>query len=294
MAIKKYAIIDHVGSIDERDLTIYRKVYKMSSKDGYDKTNCFTMKRFCQMNWNPYTSKVLDDVTLKRMKFAIRHQKNPEKVYFICPTLDWNAECEIQKWHERGVKVHVFEVYNNTDYDYEDFFDTHQFDWDGKASINRRLAQIWAPAFGYSFSAPITRIQHENNIENFTKRPDHDRLVEAGETHYSKPYTSSETFLEMNRTIATDAEIKEFRQYLDSYLTLTGCKIDTKVGASFGSASGNISMLQEFLNPDYIICESCNRPHKVHTGDCECPHCKHIIFGDFVLSPYYEDNNIDE
>ena len=290
--ITKYALIDHVGSLEEEDLSVYNKVYKKANKDGYDKSNLFTMKKFCQMNWNPYTRQTLTADKLKAMKFAMRHQKNPEKVYFICPTLDYNTEREVQKWHDRGVKVHIFEVNAHTEYDYEDFFDTHQFDWDGKASINRRIAEIWAPAFGYSFSAPVIRYQRENNIENFTKRPDHDALVESGETHFSKPYTSHETFLEMNRCVATDAEIKEFRQYLDAYLRLVHGTIDTRIGSSFGAFVGdNVSELQEFLNPDYTICSECGRPMKVHTGDCECPHCRHIHNEDVILTAYYEDSS---
>ena len=289
--ITKYAIIDHVGALEGVDnKKIYNRVYKRANAEGYDKSNLFTMKKFCQMNWNPYSKVLLDNEKLKSMKFAMRHQKNPEKVYFICPELDSNTEREVQKWHDRGIKVRVYEVNVRSEYDYEDFFDTHKIDIDGLASINRRLAEIWAPAFGYSFSAPITRIQRENNIENFTKRPDHDRLVEAGETHYTKPYTSAETFLGMNRCIATDKEIKEFRKYLDAYMQLTGCEIDTKVGSHFGSVSGNISALKEFLNPDYIICDGCFRPMKMHTGDCACPHCQTNFTEEFILDTYYDDS----
>ena len=301
--ITKYAIIDHVGSLESDVINrmAYNKVYRRANKDGYDKTNLFTMKKFCQMNWNPHTKTILDDNKLKAMKFAMRHQKNPEKVYFICPTLDYNTEREVQKWHDRGVKVRVFEINAHTEYDYEDFYDTHQFDIDGKASINRRLAEIWAPAFGYSFSAPITRIQRENNIENFTKRPDHDAMVESGEAHYSKPFTSNETFLEMNRCVATDAEIKKFRQYLDAYLKIVGGSIDTRIGSSFGAFIGDASALQEFLNPDYIICPECKRPtnirnHKDQYGkehiNPVCQHCDNELdaFG-FDTETYYEDSS---
>ena len=305
--IKDYAIIDHVGSLDSNDnKKIYNRVYKKANTEHFDKKNLFTMKKFCQLNWNPYTNKVLDDEKLKSMKFAMRHQKNPKKVYFICPELDNNAEREVQKWHDRGIEVRIFEANTNSEYKYEDFYDTHQIDFDGLSSINRRLAEIWAPAFGYSFSAPITRIQRDNNIENFSKRPDHDTLTNAGETHISKPFTSAETFLEMNRCIATDAEIKEFRQYLDAYLELAGCRINNKVGATFGSVSGNVSALQEFLNPDYIICPHCKRPMNPHnhkdanqreTEFIICTHCEtHFpedTFKIFECKPYYEDNGDD-
>ena len=292
--ITKYAIIDHVGSLTQDELSVYNKVYTKANSEGYNKTNLFTMKKFCQMNWNPYSRKPMDADSLRKMKFAVRHQKNPEKVYFVCPEMNYTTEREVQKWHDRGIQVHIYEVHNNTEYDYQDFYDTHQFDFDGKASINRRLAEIWAPAFGISFSAPITRIQYENNIENFSKRSDHDDLIAAGETHYSKPFTSHETFLEMTRCVATNDEIADFRVYLDAYITLIGGSIVTKLGPDFGTYNGNPSALQEFLNPDYIICEACGRPMRVHTGDCECPHCQTKFTEDIVLSAYYEDSYEEE
>lgn len=284
MVITNYAIIDHVGSIDESDLNVYKKIYIKAKHEGFEKNkSLFTMKKVCLAD-SPYASKVTD-----KMKYRVRYQKNPQKVYFICPEVTFKVECEIKKWHDRGIPVRVFEVLGNAEYEYKDFYDTHQFDTDGKASINRRIAEIWAPALGYSFSAPITRIQRDNNIENFTKRSDHDALVEAGETHYTKPYTSSETFLEMNRCIAPDAEIKEFRQYLDNLLLLTNCRIDTKVGASFGSVSGNTSTLQEFLDIDYTICEHCNRPMKVKFGLGHCTHCSSEVDDRDWIVPYVED-----
>lgn len=290
MAITNYAIIDHVGSIDEADLSVYKKIYIKAKREGFEKNkSLFTMKKVCLAD-SPYARQVTD-----KMKYRVRYQKNPQKVYFICPTLDFRCECEVKKWHDRGIPVRVFEVLGNAEYDYKDFFDTHQIDVDGKASINRRIAEIWAPAVGYSFSAPIYRIQRDNNIENFTKRSDHDDLVKAGETHYSKPYTSAETFLTMNRCVATDEEIKEFRQYLDNLLLLTDCRIDTKVGASFGSVSGNTSALQEFLDIDYIICETCKRPMKKKFGVGHCTHCSSEIDERDWLVPYVEDaSDFDE
>lgn len=286
MAIQNYAIIDHVGSLDEKDLNIYSKVYKDAKKAGFEKDkSLFTMKKICILE-SPYAKEVT-----QKMKYRVRYQKNPQIVYFICPTLDFKTECEVKRWHDRGIEVRIYETLGNAEYTYKDFFDTHQIDIDGKASINRRLAEIWAPAFGYGFSAPISRIQSDNHIENFSKRPDHDEIVASGETHFTKPFTSDETFLEMNRCIAPDSEIKEFRKYIDAYLALTGCRIDTKVGATFGSVEGNTSALAEFLNPDYIICETCRRPMKVHTGDCECPHCLNRFSEDIVLTAYYDDSS---
>jgi len=280
MAITKYAIIDHVGTLTgAENKRIYKKVYAQAKAD---KLTAHTLKKVCLAEASPFTREVSS-----KMKYRARYTKNPSKVYIVCDSLDSTVESVINIWESRNIAVEIFEA--------NSFVDTHKIDIDGKASINRRLAEIWAPAFGYSFSAPITRVQRENNIENFSKRPDHDSLVASGETHFTKPFTSSEMFLEMNRCIATDREIKEFRQYLDAYLSIVGGRIDTRLGGSFGAFIGNASALQEFLNPDYIICESCGRPMRIHTGDCECQHCLNRFSEDIVLTTYYEDSSdIDE
>lgn len=278
MSIQKYAIVDHIGSLTSREnKRVYKQVYAQAKAD---ELTAYTLKKVCLAD-SPYAKEVTS-----KMKYRARYLKNPQKVYLICDTLDSTAESILQIWESRNIAVEVFEV--------NGFMETHQIDIDGKASVNRRLAEIWSPAFGYSFSAPITRIQQELNAENFCKRPDHDALVASNETHFTKPFTSSEMFLEMNRCVATDKEIKEFRQYLDAYLTLVGGRIETKVGGSFGAFTGDAKALQEFLNPDYIICEDCGRPMRIHTGDCECPHCKRRFSEDIVLTAYYEDSSEDE
>lgn len=283
--MKNYAIIDHVGSIETDVRVAYSKVFTKANGEGYNKDNLFTMKKVCMME-SPFAKEITD-----KMKYRIRYQKNPNKVYFICPEVNFYVEREIVKWTDRDIPVRVFEIDRNREYDYETFFDTHQYSFhDNRMSVNRRLAEMWAPAFGYQFSAPISRIDREMNAENFCKRPDHDELVASGETHFTKPFTNEETFLEMNCCIATDSEIKEFRKYLDEYLAFTNCTIDTKVGASFGSVSGDTSALAEYLDPDYIICETCKRPHRLHQGDVECPHCKAVMTEDIVLETYFEDS----
>ena len=275
MSIKNYAIIDHIGSLTSgENKRIYKKVYAQAKAD---ELTAYTVKKIC-IQESPYCKEITS-----AMKYRIRYTKNPVKVYLVCDSLDVNAEYILNIWESRGIAVEVFEA--------NGFLDTHTIDIDGKASINRRLAEIWAPAFDYQFSAPITRVQRETNIENFSKRPDYELMVESGETHFTKPFTNAETFLEMNRCIAPDSEIKEFRKYFDAYLTCTGCEIDTKVGASFGSIKGNTSELTKFFACDYIICEECGRPHKSRTGETECPHCSKA-----TVKTYFTDDTcfVDE
>ena len=276
MSIKNYAIIDHVGQLTSgENKRIYKKVYFKAKQDNL---TAYTLKKVCLAD-SPYCREVTS-----KQKYRARFTKNPTKVYIVCDNLDATVQSVVDIWESRNITCEIFEV--------NGFVETHTIDIDGKASINRRLAEIWAPAFDFQFSAPITRVQREIVPENFCERPDHKAIVESGETHFTKPFTNAETFLEMNRCIAPDSEIREFRRYLDSYLQFTDCTIDTKVGATFGSVSGNgVSALAEYLASDYIICDECGRPHKLHNGECECPHC-----GAKIKLDYFTDDTcfIDE
>lgn len=266
MAIQNYAIIDHVGALTSNEnKRIYQKVYTQANADGFNK-KAFTLKKVCMAD-SPYAREVTS-----AMKYRVRYQKNPSKVYLICDTLDAKAESVLNIWESRNIPVEVFEV--------NGFIETHQLDFGDEPSRKRKLAETWAPAIGWQFSAPVTRIQREINAENFCKRPDHDRLVASNETHFTKPFTSAEQFLEMNRCIATDKEIDEFYTHL-RYLWNT--KIDGH------------RLIEDMLEPDYIICKSCNRPMRIHIGECECPHCQSRFSEDVVLTTYYEDSSdIDE
>ena len=295
--ITKYAIIDHVGSLtSQENKKIYKAVYAQAKAEDI---SAYTLRKVCKAD-SPFAREITS-----KMKFRARYTKNPQKVYLICDSLDTSAEFVKNIWEERNITVEVFEV--------NGFIESHQIDLDGKASINRRLAEIWGPAFGYSFSAPVTRIQNENNIENFSERSERKQLrmnpelatVDINETHFTKPFTSAEMFLEMTRCIAPDSEIKEFRQYLDAYLSIVGGRIDTRLGSSFGAFIGNASALQEFLNPDYTICPHCKRPtnlrnHKDQYGkehnNPVCIHCDtEIDILNIPTDTYYEDSSdIDE
>lgn len=266
MAITNYAIIDHVGALTSgENKRIYKKVYTQANADGF-KQKAFTLKKVCMAD-SPYAREVTD-----AMKYRVRYQKNPSKVYLICDSLDAKAESILKIWESRNIAVEVFEV--------NGFIETHQLDLGDEPSRKRKLAETWAPALGWQFSAPVTRIQHELVPENFSKRPDHDDMVARGETHFTKPFTSAEQFLEMNRCVATDREIDEFYTHL-RYLW------DTKIDGH--------RLIEDMLEPDYIICKSCNRPMRIHIGECECPHCQSRFSEDIVFTAYYEDSSdIDE
>ena len=254
MAIQKYALIDHVGSItSSENKKIYKKVYRQAKADDL---TAYTIRKACLMD-SPYAREVTS-----AMKYRIRYQKNPTKVYLICDTLDSTVESVLNIWESRNISVELFEV--------NGFIETHKIDLGEEPDRKRKIAETWAPAIGWQFSAPVTRISREIVPENFSKRPDHDALIASGETHFTKPFTNAETFLEMNRCIATDREIDEFYTHL-RYLW------DNK-------------LIEDFLEPDYILCKECHRPMRIHIGECECPHCQSRFAEDIILDVYYEDS----
>lgn len=313
-----YAVIDHVGSLSEDDMkAIYKKVFAQTEKDGYEKNKtCFTMKAFCKKQYNRYTSKPLTDARLKSMKFAMRNQKNPEQVYFICPQLYKSTEREVRKWAERGIPVTVYEVNEDCEYkyehfmmsastdpSYEDFEATHKYAWDSTADTIRRLVDLLAPAFGIMLSAPAIHFDKDRVPDNYIKRPDFEARVNSGETHYTKPFTSSAKFLTTYRCIATDEEIKEAWYRIAYILHKCNCTVCMEKGEHFGSITGDIIKLKEYLDIDYMICEECGRPMRItnHKDECQhttgyvvCPHCnaryeEEIAFSVFYDDAYFED-----
>ena len=257
--IKDYAIIDHVGSLtSSENKKIYKEVYTQAKAEDL---TAYTLRKVCIAD-SPYCREVTS-----KMKYRARYVKNPTKVYIVCDTLDATVESITQIWESRNIPVEIFEA--------NAFVRTHKIDIDGQYDRKRRIAETWAPAIGWSFSAPVTRIQTLNNIENFSKRPDHDALVASGETHFSKPFTNADTFLEMNRCIATDQEVDEFYTHL-RYLW------DTVVDGH--------RLVEDMLEPDYILCPACGRPMRIHTGSHECPHCDAQFEEEIAFTAYYEDS----
>lgn len=313
----KFAVIDHVGKVtnpDGSDLTksqfseLYNKMFGIAEADGYTKNKTVvTMKKFCEMNFNPKSTKPFDKA-LPKMKFAMRHQKTVSQVYFICPALYKNVEQEVKKWAERGVPVKVYAVKDDELFDYdriflttsntrdnEDFYATHKFDFTGRYSRKARILDKWALAIGAPLEAPCTRVQMELYGENYIKRPDHDSLVASGETHITKPFTSSYGFLTHNRCIETNKNINNWFNQLLAYAEYAGGKIITEDGPQFGAFVGDKASMNEFLEPDWIVCENCGLPMKMHaSGGTTCEHCGKSFDEDVAFSIYYEDAYFDD
>lgn len=306
--IKKYALIDHVGSLtqDENKLA-YNRMYSIAEReDGYvkDKT-VITLKKLCEKQYNPYSRKKLEGERLTRMKQAMRHQKNPEHVYFICPALYKNVEREVRKWFERGIDVEIYEAKSeeffkyekcfmtaSTDPEWEDIEKKYAFTWGEEETRMRKLVNEWAPAFDIQLSAPALKYNKYGNVivpDNYIKRPDHDEMVASGETHFSKPLTSSKKFLEHYRCVASYAEVKRAWEQIVAYAKLAGGHIVTEFGKDFGAYVGDKAKMNEWLYNDYIICEECGHPMRIHFDRNECFNCGWKYEDEAIFSIYYED-----
>lgn len=311
----KVAIIDHVGKVVKKDGSeftkeefkeLYNKMFRLAEADGFEANKTVvTMKRFCELNYNPRARVPLTDKNLPGMKYAMRHQSKPEKVYFICPALYKNIEQEVRKWADRNIPIVIYETKEDNLYVYDKYFKTastvknndsfqitHQYDWDGQYSIMRRIVDIWAPATlsDYHNEMPYIRYQEELVPDNYCKRPDYDYLVESGETHVSKPFTSSAGFLSRTRCIEKESEVKNDFNQIMAYAKYAGGYIVTKPGINFGAFVGDYAKMNEWLNPDFIICENCGRPMKIRKfGESGCNHCNADYEEDVTFAIYYDD-----
>lgn len=283
--ITNYAMIDHVGSLEwtpefmgckvvaktlgeDKMKTLNRVVYttvnSMIKADGFEKV--FTVKECAKLE-SPFAKEITS-----KMKTRIRYIKNPKKVYLICNNAeDSNVKYAEKIWTDRGIDVKIIEV--------NPFEKTHKIDTDGSYDKKRRIAEIWANALGWSFSAPITRIQQENSIDNYSKRSDHDELIARGETHVTKVSSRPESFLLQQRVIASDAEIDAFIEHYMYYQKIV--------------KSGQMK-LSELLEPNWSVCPHCGKPIRLHEGNGECPYCDSIIEDDVVVNAYYDDSYDEE
>lgn len=282
--IKDYAMIDHVGMLEgntfngfavfkkdpkepdavSMNRAVYAYVNKRIEADGFEKK--FSVKECAKLD-SPYAREITS-----KMKTRIRYTKNPKKVYLICNSLsDNNANFAYKVWTERNIEVEVIEVHP--------FEIDHKIDVDGVYDKKRRIAEIWANALGWSFSAPITRIQQENSIDNYSKRSDHDELVAHGETHITKVSSRPESFLLQQRVIAPDAEIDAFIEHYMFYQK---------------AVASHQLKLSDILEPGWAVCPHCGKPYRQHEGTIRCNYCDSVIDDDIIESAYFDDSFDDE
>lgn len=263
---RDYCIIDHIGSL-ESDV-VMKKAYSIAySLTQYPKTT-YTIKRFCQMlSRNPET-KVSD-----KQKNFVRFNKHPEQVILICSVSNgiWNEhtkEFELddpnadydrisgkikwiaEKWAERSDSVTIIAC-NDTTVEVRSMNEEHP-EWfsckDPVDSIYRRCANVWSRALGWQFSAPLYRDNASEIDVMKYKRSDAKLFKDQPGAHVTKTNHSPASYLN-SKALASEDECREFFNYY-KYLKLAG-------------------ILEESLEPDYMICPECGRPMRRTAEDCD-------------------------
>lgn len=154
---------------------------------------------------------------------------------------------------------------------YEELFQCYsdEADIDHRLASWREIAQTYAPAFGYSFSAPPLREAEDNDITQYARRPDFKKYFAIDPKHTTKTFSTAKAFQARYRVIASWKEICDFMTYLLNYDKL---------------CSDNGLALDEFFTIDYRTCEACNKPFSMKQLKDEnqnttafniCPYCEH-------------------
>ena len=330
-----YAVIDHVGSLDEKDFEFaYSTIAARAYKHGYTykKKSLISIKKLCVASYNPFAKQpicwkdktgklVYDEEKIASMKFAMRYQKSPKQVYFICYELDKNTEREVKKWAERGIPVEVHELMTHQHFAYKDFAYSHQFYTETRFPRQREWAETWAPAFGDSFIAPepyrllkdrqtsvilpITRLNSENELDVYALGNREQRKeLQNRNVKVSKVTSTAEKFLEQTRCIVPDADINhyaiekyQFKRFIDMHPHTTDSKIYwTSEGMDF----------EDMLEIDRVICPHCGKPMNPHNHrdanqrltefiictNCETQFDEDTFGGAYpVCEPYFEDSS---
>ena len=281
--LTNYAIIDHIGSLDSK--ATVQKAYSIAYSLVPEGREAYTLKKVC-FTVNPNVKE------LKKMKNAMRMQKNPEQVVLITANM-YSARWALRQWMERVNDITVINFENPESYEVLTLKDidptlTKQWEVHPETLRKRLCADIWADALGYTFSAPIFPGELDISVDMHTRRPNLDPSIDkdtdwkvgtrnryfddkkqiwkedivyevdnrpewkSHRTGIAKPTTRPEKFRRY-KVIATDAEIDEFYQFY-KFLWANKC-------------------LEEFLVEDYSICPHCGRPVYNKTEDDRCTYC---------------------
>ena len=271
MSITNYALIDHVGSVE--DMKIYNTVYKLAAEAGFHKKNkaVWTMKATCLTY--PNAQKTMENPdSYKKLKNVVRFNKHPKHVYLICDTID-NSDVKnaVWCWEQNFVPVTIVSEYDGI------IEDTREYDFSLKISRYRRCAMIWSKALGWEFSAPLIHNESINTPDSWLKRQDRAEMMERDPKHVTKISTNPDKFVNTFHTIASEDECKAFFQH---YRWLY-----------------ENNLLTESLEPDWTICPTCGRPIRLGTAESiTCDFCDTEIHSE-VFETYYDDSykeDIDE
>lgn len=217
-------------------------------------------------------------------RWALRHSLKPSRCVVICNNTSSYTQSIVKAWSERVSDVHLIVVedywqkdvirnenneiiahtkakhvqnvvctYDSTDLNPEfnraDKITPHHDSGSVFALVDsdaRKTASIWAPALGYSFSAPLYR--HNETLKGASD----DAFKRAGSAELgdgaSKPTTSTVKFQSAFRAVASDTEVNAFNEYLEGLFAL-------------------VEDISEFLEPGWQICPCCHKPVHIDHQD---------------------------
>lgn len=272
----EYAIIDHVGSVNE---SVLKRVYDKAFGMIENGLTAYTMKKFC-LTINPNVR------NLDSMKNSMRMSKNPKQIVLIVGADNMNSpysqkntpigtstsQWVSKEWLERCNNVTILQVIEDRIYEYsaEDIDPTLFKLFEPTNSIERQYAAIWGPALDYHFSAPLYKDDFYAMKEESLKRAGY--APESGS--YSCKRTTRPEKYRVTKQIASEKEVRTF--YYDYYLYFK------KTGT-----------LEENLSPDYKICPHCGNPVNINAPECTCHHENPYYVG-LEFSSYYDTEEIDE
>lgn len=307
--ITHYAIIDQIGKLngvkqfndfqvhkkskieslqDATQATAYAVVKRHANQEGFANNEIYTLKDVCR----DYTGNANIEPS-KKLKNKIRYGALPEKVYILCndeEEPDVKSACAI--WNSHDINLEIVNI---------NAFETqHQLYQDTLENL-RLEANVWAPAFGWTFSAPPYRNPQNEAIDIFGRRPDYKERIKLDDKHTSRICANPQTYLLSNRKVADDKEILAFHEHLH---TIANDYANGYIDPETFAFEGDIDLMNSFLECDFVICEECHRPRNKmadkdqtskHTATSICPHCDAIYEHELLwYVNYYEDTTDNE
>ena len=291
MAITNYALIDHVGSVEDMK-KIYNLAYELAAEAGFYKKDksVWTMKATCLTFPNAQKTMATPE-SYKKLKNVVRFNKHPKHVYLICDTIEnSDVKTALWIWEQNFTPVTVISEYDGV------IEDTREYDFDLEISMYRRCALIWSRALGWEFSAPLIHNNQLNTPDSWLKRPEYQEIVEIQNgdiitradvlgNHISKISTNPDKFVDTFHTIAPEKECKAF---FEQYLFYKGFDRQADGSIKFNEERGD--QIAYFLEPDWTLCPTCGKPVRLGTAESIiCDYCDTKLHSE-VFETYYDDS----
>lgn len=280
MAITNYALIDHVGSVEDMK-KVYDLAYDLAAEAGFYKKDksVWTMKATCLTFPNAQKT-MADPKSYKKLKNVVRFNKHPKHVYLICDTIDnSDVKTALWIWEQNFTPVTVISEYDGV------IEDTREYDFNLEISMYRRCALIWSRALGWEFSAPLIHNNSINTPDSWLRRHDRAEMLERDPKHVTKISSKPDTFLDTFHTVASEEECKAF---FEQYLFYKGFDRQADGSIKFNEERGD--QIAYFLEPDWTLCPTCGKPVRLGTAESIiCDYCDTELHSE-VFDTYYDDS----